>query len=82
MSSIGLHHNPIQSPQIEEDIPMIYTTYLANVLCKLKEPATECSKVTEPKVLEYFKIVEEEDFDDLLVSLVDAYQISPEIQFV
>ncbi|HEO64608.1 MAG TPA: HDOD domain-containing protein [Spirochaetes bacterium] len=82
VTAIGLHHNPTQAPQVEEDIPMIYTTYLANVLCELKEPATECIKVIEPKVLEYFRIVEEEDFNDLLVSLIDAYQISPEIQFV
>ncbi len=82
VSSIGLHHDPTQSPQIEEDIPMIYTTYLANVLCKLKEPAAVCIKEIEPKVLEYFKIVEEEGFNDLIVSLIDAYQISPEIQFV
>lgn len=52
-NAIGFHHSPTLVDE-EEWIPLVYTIYLANILCKLKEPSIKVKESIEPKVSEFF----------------------------
>ncbi|HEO66228.1 MAG TPA: HDOD domain-containing protein [Spirochaetes bacterium] len=75
VKAIGDHHQPRLSN--EEHRPMVYTTYLANILCKRPEAESVFSTIEE-KVLEFFEIDSVKTLGSIIHTLDEFYLTASE----
>ncbi len=75
VKAIGDHHQPRLSN--EEHRPMVYTTYLANILCKRPEAESVFSTIEE-KVLEFFEIDSVKTLESIIHTLDEFYLTASE----
>ncbi len=71
VEAIGRHHEPRLSN--EEWQPIVYSTYLANILCKTPSGYVDVLDSIEPKILEYFEIDSERALISIIRTLEEFY---------
>ncbi len=70
-SAIGNHHSPILATK--DSVPLVYSVYLANILCRTTEFSVELSMNIEQKVLNFFSINSEKKLESVIHTLNDFY---------
>ncbi|MDH4128300.1 MAG: HDOD domain-containing protein [Spirochaetota bacterium] len=76
--AIGHHHEPRLTK--EEWIPLTYTTYLSNILCKVTAGNIPVLALIDAKVLEYFGIDSEKKLETINNTLEEFYRTVGEVQ--
>lgn len=81
VDAIAFHHSPELTSKNNEG--MVFTVYLANILCQQEEEYQEESfKKLYPAALEYYNILSERQLNIFLKNLRESYNLTTDIRFL